>query len=477
MSQRQREKPSKAPLYSKRALRQCLAVITSYAWVLTHSVNAHAVIATGRFTFGGFISQENLSPNVTIGSAGSNDFQTFSGRMYLNLQKVGSFDLTTDLRDKHDFFDHVNPLTNQQVNPQQLPSYSSADDFQVYEASAKYPNRDGSFYASLGRFNLMEAGGAFVDGIELGKRFANNWRFGFFGGHNPKRPEDWYVRTDNPDYDYGLYLNYQSPSGQVDRYLNASTALYFNQVNGFADRIYLFSNIVYQRNASSHWISNLFLDFVPRVFIQNGMIYYNQGVGSKLDFSLQASAVDAIGYQEIHNILETLPSSAYHELDFQTRYLFKSTARILFDTRWGERDVDGKLREEIKLGAGSTGFLGEKLALTGSIGWLHDFIAEGPEALFDLGYFSRKWDCGLTTRAAVQTRTDGDPNNTSALHPLMLDLHFGNIMNRVLYSMVSFQYAQNEIVSAISAFFKITYRFGPNDLAPVNDKAPAVRSL
>lgn len=463
--------------FAKNLLDQCRAPVTCgnsfsfFYWLLTipslllFSHTSKAALITGRLSVGGYISKETISaPGET---SGTNDFATVSSRLYLKVQNLGGLDFVTDLRDKHDFFDKLSADRR---------SLKDANDFQVREASARYPNPGGVFFTSLGRFSILEAGSVFVDGIELGSKLHQNLKLGTFGGHNPKRPEYSYLRSDNPDITYGAYLSSQSPPGNTTKFYNSSHAYVVNSVNGFNDRQYFYSQIHYQYNSLSRILSNLYIDFVPRTFLQNGNLLFHHGFSKNFDASLQLSAIDTITYSRSRNVLETLPSSPYQDASVHMRAASSSSSQWLADLRYGKRELDNKVRQEGKLGYRQLGLLSSRLDITTFIGYRQEFITQGPEFLLESSYFSRSWEYGLNFQTSVEERTDNDANNPASLHPMTIEAYIANLTSGNLFSTLSIEYARNEIVSILSAFFKITYRFGPSDLPPVRERAPQVRA-
>jgi hypothetical protein len=425
---------------------------------------AGAVLMTGRFSVGGFASQETFKDNQS-GST-SNDFETFSTRMYLKLQKLGAFDAVLDLRDTHDFFDKLDAERLHLVG---------ANSFQVREADIRYPSP--GFYTNLGRFSILEAGSANVDGAEVGSHLTQNLRLGLFGGHNPRRPDDYYMRSDTPDVDYGAYLSYHSPGISWQRLFNGSLAYFSNSVNGFTDRSYLFTNSLYQWDTNSRIISNIYLDFVPRTFIQNGNLIYQQGINPNLDSTMTLLAFDTIEYSRRTGLLQQLPSSPYHEASLATRYRLSSNSRWLNEVRYGERIADSRKLEQVRTGMNWIGAFSRNIDMTAYFGYRDEFISNGPLGYFEANYFSRVWEFGFDVDGSVQQRFDSNLSSPRTIHPLTTELSVARIFSNALFVTTSVQYAQNELVTIFSAFFTLSYRFGTHDMAPLRDGAPPRRSL
>lgn len=434
------------------------------AVALLACVPARAVLVTGRFSVGGFASKETFTDNEP--GSNSNDFETFSSRMYLKLQKMGDFDAIFDIRDTHDFFDK---LDSERLH------LTGANSFQIREADARYSR--GSYYANVGRFGIQEAGSAYVDGGEAGYRLNKDLRAGVFGGHNPKRPEDYYMRGDTPDIDYGVYLAYQPQNPSWQKIVNSSLAYYTDSVNGFVDRRYLFSNLLYQWNYSSRIISNIYVDFVPRVFVQNGILIYQQGYTPAFDSTVTLTAFDTIEYSRRTGVLEQLPSSPYREAAVGARYRFSSGTRGLLDVRYGDRLADQKDRKEARAGMNWIGIFSKRVDMTAYAGYREEFIARGPLAYYEINYFSKAWEFGFNADYSIQQRFDNDPASPQSLHPLTTELSAARIFSNSLFATVSAQYAYDEIVNIYSGFFTLTYRFGTHDMAPLRDGAPPRRSL
>lgn len=427
---------------------------------------ANAVLVTGRFSTGGYISRENFS-DVSQGST-SNDFETLSSRLYLNLQRLGEFTATIDLRDKHDFFDRLDAERLQ---------LKGSNTLQVREADVKYPNKNGPLYLSLGRFSLIEAGSVYVDGLEVGNRFTPSFRIGGFAGHNPKRPEDMYMRNDTPDFEYGGYLNYQPTRATWKKFFSASAALVTNTVKGFTDRRYFYSNTLYQWNSTSRIISNLYVDFVPKTILQNGILVYQQGITNNLDTTVQLTAWDAIEYSRRKSVLETLPSSPYRDLSVETRYRFNGHSAWLNQARWGQRLADHKQRDDLKTGLRIGDLVSNRVDILGYAGYRQEFISRGPMANFEINYYSRKWEYGLSIDSSIQSKFEGETVAPSVLHQITTQINLAHVFSNSLFTTVTLQYDHDEVVSIISGFITLTYRFGNQDLAPIRDGAPPRRSL
>jgi len=426
---------------------------------------AQAAIVTGRFSFGGFISRENLLN--TGDNASENDFQTWSSRMYLRVQKLGHFDFTADLRDKHDFFE--------KLDAERL-ALTGQNDFQIRELYLKYQDPNRTPYAALGRFALFDAGSVYCDGADVGAHWGS-FRLGAFGGHNPKRPELAYLQSDTPDVNYGAYLSYLSPDLSSGRFLNGSHAFVTNSINGFTTREYFYSHLIYQSDPRTRLISNVFLDFIPRVYVQNGDVLFQKGLSEHIDATLLLTAVDAIAYGWSRGVLENLPSSPYDEVALQARYATDVASQWLGEIRWGQRAYDGTNREEAKIGYYIGKLDSSKIDVTAYAGYLQEFVSQGPEINVEMNYFSRAWEFDLYLQSAVEQRFNGIVNLPSVLHPFTTSLAVSNMLNRAVFSTVSIEYAEDEMAQIYSAFFKLTYRFGPLDLAPIREHAPRMKSL
>ncbi len=441
----------------------------SYAWtmfiLMISSGVAHATEVYGRFTFGGFVSKEIFNDDA---QGTSNDFMTASGRMYLNIQQWGPFDAVFDLRDTNDFFDRL--------DAEQL-HLTGSNSFQIYEADIRYPNKGGAFYANLGRFSILEAGSAFVDGLEAGERFGKGFRAGAFGGHNPKRPQDIYMRSDTPDIQYGAYLAYQDPAPSWAHFFNTSLAFVNDSVNGFTDREYLFSNVLYQWNPGSRVISNIYLDFVPQTYVQNGLVVYQQGITKTFDTTVTLLAWDTIEYQRQAGILQVLPSSPYHEASIGTRDKLSDQTQWLNEVRYGERLVDNTNFQEAKTGIQKIGVFSPKIEMTGYVGYRQEFVARGPMAYFEANYFSRNYELGFNVDAAIEQRFDDFLGTPTTLTPVTVEINAAYMMSNAWFVTTALQYGHDEIVNIYSAFVTLTYRFGEHNMAPIRDGAAPRRTL
>ncbi|MGE0634167.1 MAG: hypothetical protein AB7O96_17260 [Pseudobdellovibrionaceae bacterium] len=414
----------------------------------------------GRFTFGGYTATERFTDSSGTGSD-KNDFQTLSARFFLNVEKISKSDwqTTVDLRDKHDFFDKLDAERLQ---------LSSKNEFQVRQLSVKNSETERFWGVQLGRFAVLEAGAAFTDGLQVENHWNREWTSSLFAGLNPKRDDQSYTAYNSEAEIRGGTLTYQRSTKSWNENFYSTQALVEKATHGEANRRYFFNNLNYQWSQNSRVITLLYYDFLTRSFIQNGNLIWQQGWSDYFQTEANAFVIDAIEYDRRKNVLEALPASPYREgsLKFNLN-LGKTSGRIHLRAQSGEREVDQKKRTAVEIGFIKTGLFGPQWDIYGTLGAQKNFVSEDQIARFGLGYFSRKWEWSLDAQSQIQKNDNGTTSR-----PIILESSLANYVSRNTYLTLAGQYAKDERVTILGAFFRVGYRFGSREIPPLRDGAP-----
>jgi hypothetical protein len=412
----------------------------------------------GRMMTGGYLSQERCSS--LLDGSNANDFSTISSRIYFKAYEMGerNFEVTADIRDKHDFFD--------KFDSERL-ALASGNTFQVQQLSAKVINPRSPWFGALGRFSESDAGGVPVDGIEVGYRWPYSIRTGFFAGLNPKRNDQSYF-TYNPDSDVmGLYFAYQPKNLGWNRNAYLTQALIAEQVSGHLDRFYYYNNFVYQWLAPSQVVGMLGLDFVPRVNVQNALVSVNQEVREKKGVvSGTLSAIDSVEYSRRQGLLTVLSPSTYRSVNASYEHRFPSQWSLNSSCTYGARGADGLAYADFNAGPSTNQLFNSKVAGKGVLGVRHNFTTNDAYLKFGFGYFWKLWELGLDFERGVSIMNYG-----VTFHPMMIEASLARYFSNALYGTFSLEEASNERVTVWSSYFKVGYRFGSEDVAPLRDGA------
>jgi hypothetical protein len=422
---------------------------------------ATATTVQGRFTAGGYLATERFKDND--GGSNSNDSEVFSGRMFLKLSDISDKDweATVDLRDKDDFFDKADKERLQ---------LTGRDLFQIREMDTHI--RNGQLGVELGRFPVQDAGAAGVDGGMAQYYHSASTTSAAFGGLNPKREDQTYYQFNPQDTIFGLLNTYQKRDSDWDHNFYFTHALVTEDHTSEVDRFYLFHNLIYQWNTQSRIISLLYLDFVPRTYIQNGNVLWQQGWSQKFSSQLSLLGIDVITYSRTQGVRETLAPSPYKEASLRTDYEFTPLNKLELGFSEGKRDADHLTKAEYYVGWEKNQLWSRHWDLFGKIGGRKNFISHDLFSNMNLSYFARKWETALDVEYGVEKYTDGVTK-----HPLTTELDLSFYLSRTLYMTTSFQRAADETVQILTGFFRIGYRFGNASLPPLRDGSPPRGSL
>jgi len=412
-----------------------------------------------RYSFGGYAATERYKNDSSSGTD-SNDFAILSGRAFLRVHDWGEskWEFVSDLRDKHDFFDKLD---------KERLTLNARNELQVRQLSLRRPNPSGFWSPQAGRFAVPEAGAVFVDGAQIENHWTKAVRTSVFGGLNPKQDADSYLKFNSEANVYGGNLTIQSQTGGWHQNFYSSTALVEKTYGGHRDRQYLFENLNYQWSRDGRFLGLLYLDFIPRSYVQTANAILQQGISQSFAIEAQGLMVDAIEYSRRQGVLERLPSSPYREGSLQVTLLPGSTSRLFVKGTYGKRQVDQLDKNEVMAGWSGTGFISPKWDLRAAGGVRKNFTSDDQFARGGLGYFSRKWESTLDVDFSAQTYATGQ-----VLHPLITELTLANYYSRRTYSTLAFQHAADEDKTIMSVFFRVGFQFSNQEVPPVRDGAP-----
>lgn len=420
-------------------------------------VKVFATKTNGRITLGGVAITERYKSDA-FGST-SNDYLLGTSRFFYKISDLGDdrWELTSDLRDKHDFFG--------KLNKEDL-LLQSKNDFQVRQLSARWINPKGAYSAQFGRFQLPEAGAVFVDGAEAEYRFSYLWRAGLFGGYNPKSVENSYLQLETDAQQAGGFVTYQSKDDGWYKNLYFSHGLVNQKYKSQEERSFFFHNLIYQWEEYSRVISYLNYDFVPSSKLQTMNFIYQQRWNTEYSTELNQLMIDVIEYRRVQGLLERLDASPYTETRAQVNRKNSARSDMGIELSSGQRQVDKLKREELTLGYSQTEVFLRNVDLRFKLGWRNNFTSKDNFAKIALGYFSRKWEYSIETDYEVNVN-----NDSTTTHPLTLELSLTNYYSKEIFLTGSFQRAADENVTIMSSFVKVGYRFGNQEIPPVRDGA------
>lgn len=442
-----------------------LTTSIGFAATLTYGPGAQAARYSGRITLGSYVSAESYS--ATSADTSPNDFATVSNRFFLNYADFGlsGVSLTTDVRDKHDFFDRLDKERLQ---------LNASNAFQLRRLSATYDQSGRRFFTTFGRFPVQEAGATQTDGIESGVKITEMWRLAAFAGYNPKTLDTSYLTFQKDRTVFGLWTAYQPRFDFWKRYLRQSAAFVVEKYQSQTDRNYLYNSFVFQWSAPSQISAQAYVDFVPSSKMQNGNLSYNQEWVQGLTTTLSFSRIDVIEYARRQGLLETRSPSPYTEESLRVKGDLSNSLSLYSEVSSGLRSIDNLKRTEVSVGTVATRFLSRYLTAKLEGASRKNFASTDTLIRSEIGFFSNKWEFIFKVDAGVSQETGTD---AMTVHPIELEVGTAYFISKQLYMTLNLQSARDERVKILSGFFKLGYRFGTQEVAPLRDGAPPIGSL
>jgi hypothetical protein len=422
-------------------------------------IQAKALDYHGRASLGSYVSHEQHQSELQGQEA--NDFATSSARLFYRANDFGIDDdlmLSVDLRDKHDFF---NKLDRER---QELSGHNT---FQLRQASFRKDESERGLIWEAGRYAILNAGSAFNDGLTLGWRFSSALSSEVFGGLNPKRYDKSYVEY-NPDATvYGALVSVVPKSRSWSTRKEFNLAYVSQQNFGEVDRQYLYQQSAYQWGVRSFLSSLIYLDFVPRTYVQNGQLLYHQGLSPALWLQTGLHAFDVIEYRRRQDLRERLTASPYREASFKATFAPRAKSQWSLFTRYGQRAVDDLERVHFIIENSRPRYFSKNIDFSVRLAQKKDFNKTGSFGGVSLGHFSDRSEYEIMLDAGIEKQADG-----TILHPILLELDYGFQISRRFFGVTGVQHQSDEKVKIYSAFFRVSYRFGNKEIPPIRDGAP-----
>jgi len=310
--------------------------------LFTFTPQAWSAKYSGRLTLGGYTSLERFETTAT--GSDKNDFQTISSRFFIKGEELNNtlWEAAVDLRDKHDFFDKLD---------KERLSLTDRNEFQIRQISTKNSKSNQFLTSQVGRFPVTEVSSTFVDGVQLEQHWNKDWTSSFFGGLNPRKEGQSYLQYDPKSQVAGITSTYNQHSNDWNKNFYVSHALVNQTYDGHVDRNFIYQNLIYQWAEQSRFMTLIYFDFVPRAYLQNGYLSWQQQWTDTNFTELNHTTIDVIEYSRRQNVLEKLTSSPYQENEIKIIYkLNKMQDRYYLRFSSGQRDIDGLSSQNAELG-------------------------------------------------------------------------------------------------------------------------------
>lgn len=441
-------------------MREILHRIFAYLFIylLITPSTAFAYSYYSRFTFGSFISREHFVQSLD--GQNNNDFATLSARLFFHAQDIGDqkFELNVDVRDKHDFFEKLD---------RQLLLLGPENTLQVRRLSLKLPNESGRFFTEVGRFPVPQAGGIHLDGGLAGWRWSPELYTGLFGGLNPKTTEQEYLTFNSQANTIGLFTTYQPPSLNWNRHLYWSATMASENHSGHLDRVFLYQNLLYQWSIPNQILALITVDFVPRTYIQNGILSWNQQWSEPWSSEISMSTIDVIQYSRNQDLLEVLDPSPYHEVKAKFNLKLNSKLHLRSRISHGIRENDSLKRTEFTFGPLWPQWLDKHATGQILLGFRKNFSSEDQLIRGSIGYFSKLWEVDFSGEYGLRSEISG-----TLYHTTSLELGVTRQFSKQFMGTVFIQKASDERVDIYSLSLKIGYRFSNAPIPPLREGNP-----
>lgn len=413
----------------------------------------------GRASFGGYNAMEKYKGDLQ--SDESFDVRTLSTRLFYEGTEFWDPDadntFTADLRDKHDFFEK---------NDREKLELTEKNSFQVRTLSLRTRPEGEKIAYQIGRFTVPYAGTVHTDGAHVAYRANDSSQYGIFGGYNPRQIDKSYLKFDQDARDFGVYYHYEPPYPSWEKRFLADQAIVRETFENEPVRMYLYQNTFYQWRPANYITSLLYLDFEPKIYVQNATIT-GQRQWHRFTGSASIMELDSVEYNRHQEILEDLEPSPYHEASLGGRYKISDNALPYLKFRYGKRDADNLDRTNVTLGLDLPQSISEFTDLYGQLSYKDEFTKKGTYAKLGVGYYRNIWQTDLSVEAGTEKDSDGNE-----LNPLIVDFDSGRNFSRKFFGAFGLQLAQNEQVDIFALFFKLTYKFGETQTAPMWNRAP-----
>ncbi len=238
------------------------------------------------------------------------------------------------------------------------------------------------------------------------------------------------------------------------------------QINFFA-YFFIFNNWIYQWAADSRVINTLYYDLVPSAKIQTANFLYQQKINRELSSDLGLLHLDVVEYRRNKNLLEKLSASPYEEARLQLEYKINQDDNLAVQLTSGKRQYDSLKKDEILLGYDFNNRFSRSIDIKTQVGYRKNFTSKDQFVKLDLGYYSSSWEINFGNEFGKNKNDDG-----TVTSPMITDLGVTSYFSKQLYFNLTMERAAQENVTIMSAFFRVGYRFGSQEVPPVRDGAP-----
>ena len=413
----------------------------------------------GRISTGAFLSKETINdPNQTENTGYDNDFLIYTGRLFLSAQELTNqnLDSTIDLRDKYNSFE---------VLDKRSKTLAGKHTFQVRQMTFGNTLSKSSIQFRAGRFQMLQGAYSYVDGVNLQKKMGSHM-LGTYGGYNPVLLGQNYLDFNEKAQTYGLFYSYLPVNRSWTHHFQSSTSIAQNTFEGQADRSFLYQNTLYQWQTGGYAWAQFYLDFIPRTYIQNGILLIRQPLTSSWTGQVGVRAYDVIQYRRVQNIREKLAPSPYNEASLKSITRLSPNVSWEFDAVSGKRNIDDYNYHKLQNSLTFPRFFSKEFDGSLFHFWRQSFTNVGHFMGLNLGYFKSDLEYAFMSSYGIEKQTDD-----SYLRPLIFEGSMAFHFSRTLFSSFTVQSAHDEKADILSLFFKLTYRFGNTQVAPIRDSA------
>lgn len=415
----------------------------------------------GRTSFGVFFARERFSDDLS--GSDSSDFANGVGRLFLLNRSLWSEqdEFSIDMRDRYSLYDRL--------NRQQL-SLESHNVFQLTKFYYRQTRDWGTW--TFGRTSVVDAGGVYVDGFVVEKPLNLNWNIGAFVGANPKRSDQSYVEGNKDSTIQGFFATYQPKFLPWGKNVFVSHGLVSEKVKAEEDRRFLTQVINYQSSPKSQFIETLYLDFVPRTYVQTGSLAWLQEWNNLFSSRVNLLGVDVIEYARRQGVRERLTPSPYKEVEGVGTIRTGSMLATEIGMSSGLRSADGLKRTDSFLKLKSLKEILPRQLLELKFGHRANFTSNDQYLQGSWTFYNDRWELVVDFEKTKEVYKDGVTLNGSGLSGDVIYLY-----SKSLFLSGSFQYAADERVKIYSSLVRLNYRFGSTELPSLRDGAPPASRL
>ena len=392
-----------------------------------------------------------------------------SERLYVNFDKIlgSSNEFVVDLRDKNNFFEKLNSERTKLVAKNKL---------QLHQFNIQNSKGNEGLDYSLGRFPISEAGAIYLDGLDFGVRknlYGISTKFSLFYGFNPQLIEDSQIKIDKNLMAYGGYLTLEKKGKEVDNYLFSTSSLVRQVYKSELDRFYFFNNTFLQSYSGDNFSSILYVDLLPKTYIQNLWTTYVISFQNKFKLRTSISTIDSLQYSRIQDVREALPTSRYNQGSFSLRSPSGYNEKT-YETKLilGMREIDKKKLAELKFGVFLPRVIKDEMSGTLNAGLRKNF--DSNDLLFGAGLLHSNKLREICLNQDIQAEKKINEKLNLAY---ITEGSYTKFFDRSLFGILSVQNTWDNNVSIFSIFLKLSYRFGEAGLAPIRDGSPPMGQL